>query len=154
MHKDNLLVFSSLKEFYHPVKSHGFSIKYVVEGTEKYTMNGQSFDVRVGEYLLSNMTSIGQVEIESSKHVKGICVSIEPNILAEVVSSLYHPDTAYSDLALGQYFSSSLFLENKYQGCQTNLGHSLERLGKNVQTGNFNKEDLNKEFFINFLNVS
>ena len=144
---ENLVVFSSLKAFHHSIKSTGFSIKYVVDGSESYTLNGQKFEVNTGQYLLSNMTSEGQVEIESTKNVNGICMSISPEILTEVVVSLQRPDTAFSDAELGQYFSSNLFLEKQYQANQTHLGQVLMNLALSIQTNDFTKEDIDIAFF-------
>jgi AraC family transcriptional regulator len=64
-YEDNILVYSSLKEYYHPVKSQGFAVKYVLEGVERYTLNGRKYDIEAGKYLLSNSTTEGYVEIES-----------------------------------------------------------------------------------------
>ena len=106
---DNLLVLSSLKGFYHPIKLQGFAIKYVMDGVERYTLNGCHFPVETGKYLLSNGVSEGYVEIEDSQYVTGICVNIVPELLAEVVASGCRPDTTITDDPLGQVFSTGLF---------------------------------------------
>ena len=144
---ENLVVFSSLSEFYHPVKSTGFSIKYVVDGSESYTLNGQKFEVNTGQYLLSNMTNEGQVEIESTKNVNGICMSISPEILTEVVASFQRPDTAISDLSLGEFFTTNRFLEAQYDAKNTNLGKILRDLALNVQNDFTSKDDFGQAFF-------
>ncbi len=106
---DNIVVFSSLREFYHPIKSKGFAIKYVFEGSERYIINGQKYDVKAGKYLLTNYLLEGSVEIESNKNVKGICINIIPSMLTEVVASMKRPDTAFSDSVLGEFFSTTDF---------------------------------------------
>src|SRR6218665_14231 len=119
--KQNSLVFSSLREYYQPVKSEGFAIKYVVEGIERYKLNNKSYPIETGKYLLTNDTYEGSVEIEANRNVKGICININPQMIAEVLASKKRPDTAYTDIELGQYFSSVHFLENQYADTQTHL---------------------------------
>lgn len=144
---DNLLVLSSLKGFYHPVKSQGFAIKYVMDGVERYTLNGCRFPVGAGKYLLSNGVSEGHVEIEESRYVNGICINIVPEMLAEVVASRCRPDTAFSDNALGQFFSTGLFLEQQYDAASTHLGAILRQLHTSVLQHEISREAINKEFF-------
>lgn len=144
---DNLLVLSSLKGFYHPIKSQGFAIKYVMEGVERYTLNGCHFPVETGKYLLSNGVSEGYVEIEDSQYVTGICVNIVPELLAEVVASRCRPDTTFTDDSLGQFFSTGLFLEKQYDAASTHLGTILHRLHNAVLQNEVSREAINKELF-------
>lgn len=144
---DNLLVLSSLKGFYHPIKSQGFAIKYVMEGVERYTLNGCYFPVETGKYLLSNGVSEGHVEIEESKYVTGICINIVPELLAEVVASRCRPDTTFTDDSLGQFFSTGLFLEKQYDAASTHLGTILRRLHNAVLQNEVSREAINKELF-------
>ncbi|WP_428664036.1 helix-turn-helix transcriptional regulator [Runella sp.] len=144
---DNLLVVSSLKGFYYPVKSQGFAIKYVMDGVERYTLNGCQFPVGAGKYLLSNGVSEGHVEIEENQYVTGICVNIVPELLAEVVASQCRPDTAFMDASLGQFFSTGLFLEQQYDAASTHLGAILRRLHNAVLRNEVSREVVNKEFF-------
>lgn len=144
---DNSLVFSSLQEFYDPVKSQGFAIKYVVEGVERYTLNNTLFPVQTGYYLLSNNTSEGHIEIESGRNVKGICITLLPELLAEVVASRQRPDTAFSDQDLGAFFGSHLFLENQYNAQHTQVGALLRQLTQAVRYNTLQENDLTMEFF-------
>ena len=144
---DNLLVISSLKGFYYPVKSQGFAIKYVMDGMERYTLNGCRFPVGAGKYLLSNGVSEGHVEIEDRHFVTGICINIVPELLAEVAASQCRPDTAFTDAELGQFFSTGLFLEQQYDAASTHLGAILRRLHKAVLHNEVSREAVNKEFF-------
>lgn len=143
----NLVVFSALKEFYHTVKSQGFAIRYVVDGTEHYHLNGHDYPVRAGQYLLSNATSEGHIEVEGSKRVNGICLNIMPELLADVAATIRRPDTAYVDMDLGLFFSSNLFLENIYDIHQTHLGKCLFDINTSLQKEPLHQKDLNIEFF-------
>lgn len=144
---DNIVVFSSLKEFYHPIKSQGFAVKYVLDGSEKYIINGKKYDVKAGRYLLTNYQLEGRVEIESSKNVNGICLNIQPRILAEVVASLKRPDTAFSDLSLGEFFCTTDFVENHYEALNTRLGQTLSQIAHAAKHENLQIDTFNEEFF-------
>ena len=146
-HNDNSIVLSSLREFYQPVRSQGFAIKYVIDGVERYTLNGSQYPIETGKYLLTNCANEGHVEIESRNHVKGICINIVPEMLAEVVASISRPDTAFTDVALGQFFSSALFLENCYDANQTKLGEMLLRLQRAIQNDTYQHKDFSTAFF-------
>ena len=145
---NNIIDFSALKEFYGSVKSTDFSIKYVIDGIERYHLNGQEYPLETGKYLLSNNIQEGHVEIQSPQQVKGICINIAPELILEIISTTCRPDTPYSDVELGQYFSSSLFLENQYDATHTHLGQALLSIGNTIlNTSNWHNQDLNIEFF-------
>jgi len=144
---ENSLIFSSLKEFYQPVKSEGFAIKYVVEGLERYKLNGKSYPIETGKYLLTNDTCEGSVEIEDRRNVKGICINVYPQLIAEVIASRKRPDAAFSDIELGQFFASNHFFENKYQDTETKLGQYLRLLTAKVYHGELGQENISDEFF-------
>lgn len=146
-YRDNLLVISSLKEFYHPIKSHGFAIKYVLNGVEHYTLNGRAYPVGAGKYLLSNQTSEGHVEIDKGEFVKGICINILPQLLTEVVASRQQPGTAYPDANLGLFFSSHLFLEQQYTATETQLGRHLQRMHTAFLQNELLNNSVQSEFF-------
>lgn len=128
--RQNTVVFSSLRQFDHPVESQGFAIKYVAEGTEHYTLNGQWYPVCQHQYLLLNHTCSGRVAIESPAAVLGVCINLSPQLMAEIVASQRRPDTAFIDPELGEFFSSTLFLENHYDAQRTHLGRFLLQLSQ------------------------
>lgn len=146
-HNDNSIVLSSLREFYQSVRSQGFAIKYVIAGVERYTLNGSRYPIETGKYLLTNCANEGHVEIESRQHVKGICINIVPDMLAEVVASISRPDTAFTDVGLGRFFSSALFLEHCYHANQTKLGKMLLSLQRAIQNNTYQPEDFGTAFF-------
>lgn len=143
----NSVVFSSLSEFYSPIYSTGFAIKYVLEGSEVYKMDGHEYKVDTGNYLLSNSSRSGHVEIDSNKKVKGICLNIAPQLMMDVVASIRRPDTAYSDTELGQFFCTAYFPENNYKAADTCTGRELNRISHSMLNGNVHTDDLDIEFF-------
>ncbi|WP_259016036.1 AraC family transcriptional regulator [Emticicia fluvialis] len=143
----NSLVFSSLRQFYEPVKSEGFAIKYVVEGIERYQLNGHSYPIAAGDYLLTNDTCEGKVEVDENRNVKGICINISPRLIAEVIAGWKRPDTAFSDAELGNFFVSAHFFESGYRDNETQLGHYLRQLTATVRSGLAEQDSISDEFF-------
>ena len=143
----NLINYSILNEFYSPAPFRSFSIKYVVEGTELYSVNGNKYSVKNNEYLLANKFSEGYVEVDSKKAVKGICIDVEPKIISEVVASYLKPDAACSDLELDKFFNTPSFFENKYKAFNSYVGKILISLEKQLESNPSFDLNFNKEFY-------
>jgi len=125
----NTVDYSMLRQFEHPIKCSRFSIKYVLEGTECYRINGQKFQVRQGEYLMLNPTCEGAGLINDRSAVTGICINILPEMVAEVVTTLYNPASAVAEYDLRHFLQTSDFFENQFRISNTHLGRMLEHLG-------------------------
>jgi AraC family transcriptional regulator len=143
----NLINYSVLNEFYSPSPFRSFSIKYVVDGSELYSVNGKRYIIRNREYLLANKFSEGFVEVDSKKSVTGICIDVAPDILSEVAGSYLKPDTAISDIDLDRFFNSPDFLENKYNAGQTHLGNFMLELETVLQHNPSGELNLTREFY-------
>jgi AraC family transcriptional regulator len=143
----NLINYSVLNEFYSPAPFRSFSIKYVVDGSELYSVNGNKYIIKNKQYLLANKHSEGFVEVDSKKSVTGICIDVAPDILSEVVASYLKPDTSISDLALDQFFNSTNFLENKYNAKYTHLGQFMLQLETVLKHNPTHELNLSKEFY-------
>lgn len=144
----SLINFSMLRELKTvPVIFRSFSIKYVLEGCERYTVNGNPFHITDGHYLLANSHSEGSVEIDSERVVKGICIDVAPTILSEVVASHLQPGTPISDLDLDRFFTTPDFFENCYPSQRTHVGRFLGELGAELGKSPFEKHEFSKEFY-------
>lgn len=144
---DNLFNLSSLKEYCQPVNASGFAVKFVVEGIERYTIDKQAYCIQAGSYLLLNGTKEARVEIGGKNNVKGICINISSEVIADVVASFVRPDTPVSDPDLAGFFYTSHFLENQYSTLSTLLGSRLLSISNNIYKGNFSADDINMELF-------
>ncbi len=144
---EGVVVYSMLKEFEHNIKAANFSIRYVIDGCEKYTLREEDYHVKSGEYLLGNQFSNGKIEINSKEFVKGICIGVMPEILSEVVASYIKPDTAICDIELDTFFTTTSFLENKYSAASTALGKFLGQLNTVISNDPFFEYDFGKEFY-------
>lgn len=144
----SLINYSLLRELKTvPVIFRSFSVKYVLDGCERYTVNGKRYHVTNGEYLLANTHSEGSVEIDSKQIVKGLCIDIAPEILSEVVASFIRPDTAIPDSDLDRFFTTADFFENRYPAEQTQVGLFLQELGSELSASPHDKREFNKEFY-------
>lgn len=143
----NLVNFSVLKEFYSPIGFRSFSIKYVVQGHEKYKVNGNDFHVRTGDYLLANAFCEGSVEIDSKQEVTGICIDVSPTLLSAVVASYLSPDSPDPDIGLDRFFNSPEFLEDIHRASETQLGRSLRLLGYQLRQDPFGEHVFTEEFY-------
>lgn len=145
--KENKLVLSSLARYYNPVNATGFSVKYVVDGTEVYTLGDEQYVVGPGSYLLSNRYKDGQVEIESNHPVKGICITLSPELITSVAASMCRPDTCFTDEEMGMFFNSDLFPDDQYHAKDTHLGGALHALSKKIDLNHLDADGLGIEFF-------
>lgn len=143
----NLFNLSSLNEFQHPIRSYGFGIKYVHEGTEQYTVGNKQFFVKQGNYLLLNSSKDASVTIDSRDYVKGMCINISNELIASAVASLRAPDTLFSDTELADFFYTNQFLENQYLSHTTSLGNYLNSINEQVKAQVFSSEQVNHELF-------
>lgn len=143
----NLINYSVLNEFFSPEPYRSFSIKYVVEGSELYSVNGNKYVVKDKQYLLANKHSEGFVEVDSKKSVTGICIDVAPSILSEVIASYLKPDAAVADLELDTFFNTPSFFENMYSAKETHLGKYLLQLENVLIHQIASTSDFNKEFY-------
>ena len=87
----NCIDYSVLKQIDRRIQPRGFAIKYVLEGTEYYTIHGKNYAVNKGGCLLLPPECQGVVGVNSAVPVEGICLSIAPEILADVMATQAQP---------------------------------------------------------------
>lgn len=110
-----------------------FSIKYVRRGCEQYTINGNSYHIRSGEYLLANYHAEGKLEIQSKQPVLGMCIDLPMYMVSEALASFIRPDTPYPDIDLDGFFCSTHFMENSYKAAYTTTGKLLHKLEQEIK---------------------
>ncbi len=132
--QENTMVYSLFRELSCPIRSSSFSIKYVVEGVEKYTINATPYDVPAGHYLLVNNQAEGKVAIGSKQDVRGLCINIKPELIAEAAASTLRPDTAIADPELGIFLNSADYPETQHSAQQTRLGQHILSIAKQIQS--------------------
>lgn len=143
----NVFNLSSLKQFEHQLKSRCFAIKFVCDGTERYTIGNRPYKVTAGSYLLLNGEKEGSVLIDSKESVRGMCINVSNKLITGIVSTLRAPDTAVSDPELASFFYTDRFLENQYRALHTQLGGKLQEISRQIHTSSFSSDAINQELF-------
>lgn len=143
----NILNLSTLRQFEESFDFRSFSVKYVVDGCEKYTVNDNRYRVEKGEYIVANAQYEGHVEVDSKHPVIGLCIDIEPEIISEIAALHIRPDTPFPDAGLAAFFHTDIFLDNKYKDADTHLGKVLKELGTKLLSAEGTPTVLSKELF-------
>jgi AraC family transcriptional regulator len=142
---ENTMVYSWFRELDCPIRSSSFSVKYVMDGDETYTINGVPYHVKTGEYLLVNNQAEGKVQIGSRNDVKGLCINIKPEVIAEVAASRLRPDTTVADLNLGMFLNGADFPESQHSAACTMLGRYIIPIVKQIEQNPHRFTPLNEE---------
>jgi AraC-like DNA-binding protein len=101
------------------------SIKYVLEGSEYYCVNGTEYKVEAGSFLLANQCPDGRVYFQSKKPVSGICIDLNPSILHQAMQALAPNNQQDPDSILEQQDNDVLVMEQLYQARYSPLHRKL-----------------------------
>jgi AraC family transcriptional regulator len=93
----NEIVCSSLTQYESMRRSTGYAIKFVSIGEERYSVDGKSFEVRAGDYLLLNKGRQFECNFQSADEVKGCCITLDERLISEVYHVLIHSDAQLLD---------------------------------------------------------
>jgi AraC family transcriptional regulator len=146
----SFVVFSKLTNFESKVPFNNFAIKYVAKGRELYNINGKDYMLSDSQYLLGNSSCVGEVEVNSSKPVTGICIDIDQPIISSILASYVAPDTSDLDLTLDTYFGSNGFTEESFDARTTSCGKMLQQFELKIHNNPYEEYVIEKEFFFRF----
>lgn len=124
------------------------AIRYVGEGMESYTLGGAHYDVGPRRYLVGNHYAGGKIDIESTTPVWGICIDLDPGMVAQVVASHLRPDTPQPDVALDTVFQGPDFPVYLRHAGDTPLGRLLRQLEARAKTGPFGHALFPETFYL------
>lgn len=124
----NFIDASSLNSVHGNTRFRNIGIRYVGAGSETYTLRDMPFDIGQNCYLVGNQYAEGRIDIESKIPVRGICIDLDPVLVAQVVASHLRPDTAHPDQALDTFFQGEDFPEHLQVAKETFLGKQLLEL--------------------------
>jgi AraC family transcriptional regulator len=145
--ESSLVNFSSFKELKTDSLLRSFCIKLVLEGTEKYTINGRDYLLKGGEFLLANHHSRSQLTIGNSSPVKGICIDIAPSLISQVIAGYQYDSILEQDDNIDKYFTTEQFLENKYSINQSTFGSKLKSISSYVTNNTTQDIAFHDDFF-------
>lgn len=144
--QSNLLNFSAFRELRTDNLFRSFSIKMVLAGCETYTINRRKFTLEPGNYLLANHHARGITHIGSRTLVKGLCIDISPEIMAQAALATIYPEIQTTEPGPDTFFTAACFPENTYATSQTSLGQKLNTLCRHFLT-QAELPDLQPEFY-------
>lgn len=139
--------YSVLKQAESASTFRGFSISYVAEGTEYYTINGREYTVGAGEYLLTNPYCLGTGHIQSQSPVYGVCIDLLPEIIAEVLAARLYPDDPNPEINLERLLYQGDFFEWHSRDGNSGLGRFLAQFCTSIRINPKELPGLGPAFF-------
>lgn len=73
------------------INQHGYALKYVVSGRERYEVNGRRHTVTDGKLLVVGHGSTCKVEVNESTTVEGLCLYLNSGMVTKVWRTLQQP---------------------------------------------------------------
>lgn len=124
----NTINYSDLNQVAFQLGQGRCAIKYVLHGVEHYRVNGHEYGVRSGEYLLINPDCHGNGWVDSRAQVRGICIHLEPAMLAEVAAIMLKPGEPF---AIGRWEDAAI-RKQVFRGQQSHLSRFLQQFGQQI----------------------
>ncbi len=125
----NELRLSLVNQTEQDIQFSGFSAKYVVSGSERYTLNHKKLNVNSGEYVIGNYNTVSKVLIDSPTTVKGICIDVAQTLITDVMHYKFEDIHAFSNFLFEQDW-----MVQKYNVTHTSLGYALQKLSDNFES--------------------
>ncbi|HEV7780791.1 MAG TPA: AraC family transcriptional regulator [Chitinophagaceae bacterium] len=130
----NRITFSTLTECHvENYQAPTYSIKYVLDGTEHYQLNGKNYPVGKGKFMLVNKDRPIDFSLRARKPVVGFCFHLEQQLLQDVYAGCRQTDEWLLDHHL-EKMSIPDFDELLYSDQECALGKYLQRVA-----GSFDK---------------
>lgn len=135
--KGSKSVASSFKLFEKHEPSSPYSVKLVTKGAEKYCIEGSTYFLKAGDFLIVNQGESVETSIHTKQFTEGICIYPSTDLLDEVY------------VCLGQTLEQNLNLEGEIKSLDftTQLSH----FNAKSRTSTFLKNHLNRLHFANQL---
>lgn len=143
----NNIIVSRLSGFQSPRPFRSLSLKYVVRGTEHYTVNGQTYTLQAGEFLTANQAMQGALRIDVATPADGICVDIAPETMDAVYQ--YHLGQDPDSPVRAGFFGETSFFEQVFRDRHSHTGLLLRSLAARLERGNYRISDPQPELYFN-----
>lgn len=111
-----------------------YSIKYVLQGTEHYHLQGKRYPVSQASFLLVNNRQPADVFIHSKKPVTGFCLHLQPQLLHDSFANLTNSDAALLHDPFRQYRMPDLE-PLIYSDKENVLGEYLRQIAQHYDAG-------------------
>ena len=117
-------VYSRLTNYQREDQVSAFSVKMVLQGSERYVLNGKRQQVKAGSYLLVNEGSEVSIGFNNKEAAHGVCLYPPQAIIDEVSGYFSNSEEALIDQP-DQAHSSVSFIEKIYDQREDALGQYL-----------------------------
>lgn len=107
----NIIYYSELKNWNTKNAFRSFSLKYVVEGSIKYSTNHREYQLSPGKILLASKQSNVHAFFEVSGLVKSMCIDISTNTINEIFSFLSVKNDKHFEEFSSGFFKEFGFVE-------------------------------------------
>ena len=138
--------FSTNTAFYRHNTQQGYSLKFVLSGTESYRINGQPRILRTGQFLVVSHGSDVQVEIDSREPTNGVCAFLSTDQIRDVWYSLHNPTETLLDMPEPTHTMPG-FYEQVATAQHTLLGQRMATLATQISTGQLDSPDVTDDLF-------
>ena len=119
-----------------------FSAKFVVSGSENYSINSKKITVNKGEYVIGNSNTDSKVLIDDTRLVQGICMDISKEYLSQVIQMRFEESTNFNNFLFDQDW-----MVQKYNMNSTSFGYALRQLSVDFENLSRGFSHVNKELF-------
>jgi AraC-like DNA-binding protein len=133
---------SGVQEFDQALVFAPFAAKYVVRGCEEYHINNRTYKVHSGEYISGNASLTSRICIDNPQPVLGICVDIQPTIIADILQFEYAKTNAFQSFILDQEG-----MVQRYSKKHTHLGYAIGQIAHQFEALVLGETTLNSELF-------
>lgn len=140
----NRIVHSRLHEFEKAATHSGISLKLVLNGVEKYKLDGRPYHLRKGQFLLVNHGQDIGINVNSTEPTEGFCFYLDPVMVAEVKEGISQEMGAMLD-TVEQPKAIPEFLDHSYS-TMTDLGKFLNDTAFKLRHRQFEPD---REWFYN-----
>lgn len=83
LHRRSRIVLSEYKSFEHSTECDVLSLKYVLDGVEEYTVNGKTYSINPGQFIVVQPGDEVRVAMSSPETVRGLCVYFDEEFTEE-----------------------------------------------------------------------
>jgi AraC-type DNA-binding domain-containing proteins len=122
---------SCIDRFSRELDTHALSIKFTIDGRERYQFNGKDHVVNTGQFLVINNRR-SRVIIDSDTMVKGFCVGLPYALLDEIMNA--HTTGSQAKRKFIDYIDSDNFFERVNNANNSKLGTYLQVLSSTLQS--------------------
>ena len=146
--EDNFVVHSKLNAYQKDVDQGSLSVKLVLDGAERYTVNNKRYDLMPSEFILvDSKTELG-ISFSDTKVTEGMCFYLDEKYL----SQNFALGSLGEKWSVDNYIDSNQIrynlLPTKYRAKDSAFGLTLKKIAYTLRE--HRASELNEDFFLDF----